>query len=103
MVAVKVATSDKQAFPSRVRIDRVWVLFGEEIWASDCRGVPQVPSNNNKEGWIYCSDSPVCEASLHGGPQWSPGVFVDVVVRLIDKEGKHHFIQAKKQHIIATS
>ena len=102
MVAVKVATSDKQPFPSRVRIDRIWVLFGEQIWASDFRGRAQSPSLN-KEGWIYCSDSPVCEASARGGPTWSPGVLVDVVVRLIDKEGKHHLIQARKQPINAVS
>jgi len=99
MVGVKVATFDKQAFPSRARIDRIWVLFEEQIWASDYRGVPLTPSNSNKEGWIYCSNSPVCEASVQGGPQWRPGVLVDVVVRLIDKEGKHYLIQARRQEI----
>ena len=102
MVVVKVATSDKQPFPSRVRIDRIWVLFGEEIWASDYRGRSQDPSDT-KEDWIYCSDSPVCEASARGGPLWRPGVLVDVVVRLLDKEGKHHLIQVQRQTINAVS
>ena len=104
LVSVKVATSDKQAFPSRVRIDRVWVLFGEQIWSSDIRGVPLDPSNNNnKEGYIYCSDSPVCGISVNANAQWNPGVFVDVVVRLIDKQGKHHLIQARNQEIKSSS
>ena len=32
MVVVKVATADKKPFPSGVRMDRVWVLFGEQVW-----------------------------------------------------------------------
>lgn len=103
MASLKVATSDKKAFPSGVRMERAWVLFGEQIW--------EVPNfrfrgrrlSDNKEMWIKCSVSSGCEITFSEGPEWGPGVFVDVVVRLIDKEGKHHLIQAKKQHIIATS
>jgi hypothetical protein len=102
-LGLKVATTDKEAFPSGVRVERVWVLFGEQIWeASDFRSLRRGLSDN-KEGWINCSVSPVCEVPTRDGPQWSPGVFVDVVVRLIDKEGKHHLIQAQKQYINATS
>lgn len=30
-VALKVATTDKKPFQSGVRVDRVWVLFGEQV------------------------------------------------------------------------
>jgi hypothetical protein len=50
IVTLKVATSDKKPFPSGVRIDRAWVLFGEQIWeASDFRGQVKSPSHN-KDG-----------------------------------------------------
>jgi hypothetical protein len=99
IVTLKVATSDKQAFPSGVRMERAWVLFGEEIWeASDFRSQVKSPFHN-RDGWINCSDSPVCEATAREGPKWGPGAFVDVVVRLIDKEGQHHLIQAPRQYI----
>jgi len=99
MVTLKVATSDKQAFPTGVRMDRAWVIFGEQIWeASDFRSQMK-GSSHDKDGWINCSNSPVCEATIREGPKWGPGVLVDVVVRLIDKEGEHHLIQAPKQYI----
>ena len=99
IVTLKVATSDKQAFPSGVRMERAWVLFGEEIWeATDFRSQLKSPSQD-REGWIHCSNSPVCEATIREGPKWGPGVFVDVVVRLIDKEGQHYLIQAPRQYI----
>ena len=99
MIAVfKVGTSDKKPFPSGVRMDRAWVLFGEQMWeASEFRA--QV---KDKDSWISCPDSPVCEAVARDGPKWGPGVFVDVVVRLTDKEGRHHLLQVPKQCVKAT-
>ncbi|HSE25837.1 MAG TPA: hypothetical protein VLB68_29490 [Pyrinomonadaceae bacterium] len=98
MVVLRVATSDKQAFPSGVRMDRAWVLFGEQIWeASDFRS--QVKPSQEEDGWIICSVTPVCEATIRRGPKWGPGIFVDVVLRLTDKEGQHYLIQAQKQLI----
>ena len=106
MIAVfKVATSDKKSFPSGVRIDRAWVLFGEQVWEnSDFREQLEGPANNkdSNEKWMNCPDSPVCEAVARGGPKWGPGVFVDVVVRLTDREGRHHLLQARKQYINRT-
>ena len=102
-LGLKVATTDKKAFPGGVRVGRAWVLFGEQIWeASDLRSRPRGLSDNN-EAWINCSVSPECIIPTRDGPQWGPGVSVDVVVQLIDKEGKRHLIQAQKQYINATS
>ena len=104
MIAVlKVATSDKKPFPSGVRLDRAWVLFGEQMWEisefrAQVKGTPQ-----NKDSWINCADSPVCEVVAREGPKWGPAVFVDVVVRLTDKEGRHYLLQAPKQCVKATA
>lgn len=106
MIAVfKVATSDKKSFPSGVRIDRAWVLFGEQIWEnSEFREQLEDPPNNKDSSgkWINCPASPVCEAVARGGSKWGPGVFVDVVVRLTDREGRHHLLQARKQYVNRT-
>jgi hypothetical protein len=104
MIAVlKVATFDKKPFPSGVRMDRAWVLFGEQVWeTSEFRDQVKSPPYD-KDSWINCSDSPVCEATARNGPKWGPGVFVDVVVRLTDKEGRHHLLQVPKQCVKGSS
>jgi len=101
--SLKVTTSDKTAFPSGVRMERAWILFGEQIWEVPDFRFRGKRISDNKEIWIMCSVSTGCEISTAEGPEWSPGVLVDVVMRLIDKEGKHHLIQAKQQKIEATS
>ena len=102
MVVLKVATTDKKPFPSGVRMDRAWVLFCEQMWeASEFRAQVKGP-RNNKDSWINCAESPVCEATARDGPRWGPGVFVDVVVRLTDKEGRHYLLQAPKQYVNRT-
>ena len=98
MIAVlKVATSDKKPFPSGVRLDRAWVLFGKQVWEASEFREPVKDPLYDKDSWINCSDSPVCEAVARDGPKWGPGVFVDVVVRLTDKDGRHYLLQAPKQ------
>jgi hypothetical protein len=102
MVTFKLAGADKKPIPSGVRMDRAWVLLGDEIWeASDLRGrIPaQVPA---KDSWINCSALPVCGTTVRDGPKWGPGVSVDVVVLLTDSEGKHYFLQAPKRYITRT-
>ena len=97
MVVLKVATADKKPLPSGIRMERAWVLLGEEVWeASDFRSGRRPV----KDGWIKCAETPVCEATIRGGPKWGPGVFVDVVLRITDKEGQPHLIRAPKQLIL---
>jgi hypothetical protein len=74
MAVFKVATSDKKPFPSKVRIDRAWVIFGEQVWANE---FPAKVYPSDSYSW-NCPESPVCEVSARNGPKWGPGVFVDV-------------------------
>lgn len=102
MVAFKVTSADKQPLPSGIRLERAWVLFGEEVWeVSDLRG-GQAGQSQNKDTWIKCPNSPVCEITVRDGPKWGPGVYVDVVVRLTDKEGKQYLLQAPNQYVLRT-
>jgi hypothetical protein len=101
MAVFKVATSDKKPFPSGVRIERAWVLFGEQVWEPgefDPRKRDLRQSNDSRT----CLDTPVCEVSARNGPKWGPNVYVDVVVRLIDKEGQDHLLQATRQYVQRT-
>ncbi|HKO45847.1 MAG TPA: hypothetical protein VJU84_21400 [Pyrinomonadaceae bacterium] len=98
MAVFKVATSDKKPFPTGVRIERVWVLFGEQVW--DPGEFDKDPSHG-KDSWT-CPDTPVCEVSARNGPKWGPNIYVDVVVRLVDKEGRRHLLQATRQYVQRT-
>ena len=102
MAALKVATSDKKPFPSGVRMERLWVLFGEQVWETAQIRDRMNNSPSNKDSWILCSDLPVCEVTVRNGPKWGPGVSVDVIVQLTDKDGRHHLIQAPKQTVHRT-
>ena len=79
-----------------------WVLFGDEVWETSRLRDQMFGQPPNKDWWINCSDSPVCEATARGGPKWGPDVFVDVVVRLTDKEGQHYLLQVAQQRVQAS-
>lgn len=100
MVALKVTSADKQPLPSGIRMDRAWILIGEQAWEVPLRGRK---IGEDKDSPINCPASPVCEISFRGGPKWGRVVYVDVVLRLIDSEGQEYFLQAPNQYVVATS
>ena len=102
MVGLKVTSADKQPLPSNIRLDRAWVLFGAEVWeVPNLRG-PKAGQDQKKDTWKKCPNSPVCEITVRDGPKWGPGVYVDVVVRLTDSEGKQYLLQAPNQYVLRT-
>ena len=102
MVVLRVSTADKGPFPLGIRVDRAWVLFGEQTWEVSALRGPISAKDSKQDSWIQCSDKPVCEITLRDGPKWGPGVFVDVVIRLTDSEGHYHLVKAPKQLIQRT-
>jgi hypothetical protein len=66
-------------------IDRLWVLFGDELWDA-----APVRSTGSAE-WI-----------ARGGPQWPPGSRVDVVVRVRTRDGRARLVRAADQKINAS-
>jgi hypothetical protein len=60
-----------------VRVERIWVLFGEQVWSA---GVEQVAGTQD---WV-----------ARGGPKWGPGVLVDVVARLREAGGEGVLVRA---------
>ena len=102
-VAVKITSADNQPLQVGLRMQRAWILFGEQVWeVSNLRG-GKPGQDEVKDSWIGCGNGPECQVSLRGGPMWEPGVYIDVVLRLTDSEGKAYLIQAPNQKIIATS
>jgi len=102
MVALKVASADKQRLPNGLRMDRAWVLFNEEMWEVPNLRERKAGQDQDKDSFVNCSNSPACEFTLREGPKWGPGVYVDVIVRLTDSEGQHHFLQAPHQYVLRT-
>lgn len=102
LVGFRIVSPDKRPLPMGIRVDRAWVLYGEEVWeVSDLRN-RIADQDHAEDSWIGCSNSPNCEITLRDGPQWGVGAEVDVIVRFTDSEGKQHFLQTPKQLIIAT-
>jgi len=100
MVVLKILSGDKQPLPSGIRMDRAWVLFNEELWDVSYLRTRLPGRDFDRDGWINCPNSPVCEATIRGGPKWGPFVYVDVVVRLTDGEGKQYLLQAPQQYVL---
>lgn len=104
-VALKVSTADNRPLPSGIRADGAWVILGKQIWEiADLRRhmLPQSEKKDFSKKWINCPALPVCEFTVRDGPNWGPGVLVDVVVRLTDKNGRRYLLRAPKQLVQRT-
>ena len=68
-----------------VRVERVWVLLGGQVWSA---GAEQVPGTQD---WV-----------ARDGPKWGPGVRVDVVARLREAGGEGVLVRAAGRMIQRT-
>ena len=69
-----------------VTIDRLWVLFGAEMWEA----TPERVAGTGE--WI-----------ARGGPAWAPGSRVDVVARVRSSDGRAFLVRAADRPIEAVS
>jgi hypothetical protein len=70
---------------SSMTVDRIWVLYGEDLWST-------VPARNaGTNVWV-----------AGNGPQWGPGVTVDVVAQVRHPSGDLRLVRAAAQPIVAT-
>ena len=68
------ASDTTRPFPAVIETDHVWVVKSDaETWESNLAVAPG-PLFPKNEMWRWALD----------GPQWDPGIYVDVVVRLTD-------------------
>lgn len=77
--------------PSELRVVYLWVIHGNEVWASTFSDEPRpasIPSERQKVA--------------RGGPAWPPGAVVEAVVKLADAGGKTYLLRARGQRIMRT-
>ena len=68
--------------PTAVMIDRVWVVFGEQVWGTTPERLPGA-----------------AEWTARDGPTWDAGVAVDVVARLRAADGTMRLVRVADQRI----
>ena len=73
------------AATARFILERIWVLFGDEIWDSTPTAIPGSTTWTTGEG-----------------PQWGPGVSVDVVAQIRGPSGTVRLVRAADQLILGT-
>jgi hypothetical protein len=93
IVGVWVTATDLQPFPSSIDANRLWVVNGQQVWETefDPQEIRLEPYREHKL-WKIAGD----------GPKWGPGIYVDVIVRVIDSENSIYLLKASHQWIEET-
>jgi hypothetical protein len=81
---VYVQTTDSTALPNSISPDVIWIVYGQQIWASFLQETP-APGPN-----VIAKFAP-------NGPAWDGPV--DVIVRIVDFRGVFHLLRAANQRI----
>ena len=84
-----IVASDSLAVPAQLEADRIYVVFGEDVWESELAAT-------GSSGEEY-----KLERIARNGPKWGPDVFVDVIVRIL-VDGDIHYLRASDQMISRT-
>lgn len=81
--------ADSLEIPSTIDMNTLWVIRdGQEVWQTGFRDdyQPSLPPPPHQ-----------LKKSAEGGPKWTPRIFVDVVVRIVDGEGNVYLLRAAEQ------
>jgi hypothetical protein len=92
-VAIWVTATDLLPFPSSIDANRLWVINGQQVWETefDPQEIRLEPYREHQLGKI-----------AGNGPKWGPGIYVDVIVRVIDSDNSVYFLKASDQWIQRT-
>jgi hypothetical protein len=84
--ALKLMTADGNRVPVAMKVDRVWVVRGKEIWA---------PAEHEDELEAKEPGAPPSAMSItiKGGPKWKLGTKVFCVVRIVMTDGSEGLIR----------
>jgi hypothetical protein len=90
MAVALITAQDRQPYPTGLDADKVWVIYGDEVWEADFTDESGPPS----QARLY-----QLEKKAYGGPKWEPGVEVEVVVRLVPALGARQLLRVSGQKI----
>jgi len=91
IVVVNIIESNAEIFSTEVRADSLWIISGNQVWSG-------IFSTENRSGVPVH----IREKIARDGPKWGPGIQVDVVVSLLDKEERFYLLKAENQLIQRT-
>jgi hypothetical protein len=80
--------TDSLAIPGDVTIDFLWVVNGDATWATEFSDEELPPQQDY-----------ILQRIARGGPNWGPGIAVDVVARVHTGSGDSRLIIATRQMI----
>lgn len=90
MAVIDITAVDKLPFPADIDSSKLWVINGEEVWETAFSGESR-PRDMAHPHQL--------EKYASGGPKWSTGIQVEVVVRVTSPPGKISLLRATKQVI----
>ena len=90
-MVVNIIESNAEIFSTEVRADSLWIISGNQVWSG-------IFSTENRSGVPVH----IREKIARDGPKWGPGIQVDVVVSLLDKEERFYLLKAENQLIQRT-
>ncbi len=90
-VALFIGEVDEKEIPSGLVVDQLWVINGNNVWATD-------NFYDHQPNFLPY----MVTYSASGGPKWGPDINVDAVVRLKGSDGIYRYLKAEEQQIYGT-
>jgi len=87
ILVADIVESNGKNIPSSIQVDSVKVINGDQVWS----GILSVEKNST-------APPNTRQMEIRDGPKWGPGIYVDLVVRLIDREQNIHWL--KEQNLL---
>lgn len=88
---VRITEKSSKKVLSVLDANHLWVINGTEVWSTSFSSESR-PAVSTYQ----------FEKIARDGPEWKTGIKVDVVVQLIDGEGREYLLKASRQEIRAT-
>ena len=87
ILVVDIIESNSKNIPATVVADSFWVINGDQIWSGILSTEEHSAAPLNTRRII-----------IRDGPKWEPGNYVDLVVRLLDRDQNIHWL--KKENLL---
>ena len=82
ILVADIIESNSKTIPSSIKVDSFWVINGDQIW-SGILSTEEHPTTPLFTRRITIGD----------GPKWETGIYVDLVIRLLDREKNTHWLK----------